>query len=417
MKRILPLLPLLFFIVVSCHNETEKIAQTEATQKKEPTIIKQYGFTLNDFIVIRDTVKPGDSFGKIMDRFGIGPGKVYKITNEIAETFDPRLLVVGKNYAVLKSKDSLKKAKIFVYEDNKIEYTVVSLDDNIAAYRGQKPVTIKRKTASGIITSSLSAAMEKEGLGILLSHKLANIYRWKIDFFRLQEGDKFKLIYNEKYINDTIYAGIESIEAAVFVHNDEPFYAFSYGKDSVTGSREYYNEKAKALQSFFLKAPVDFTRISSRYQKRRYHPVLHNWRSHLGTDYAAPPGTPIWSTANGTVIASSYTSGNGNYVKIKHNSKYTTQYLHMSKRNVRKGQYVKQGDIIGFVGSTGLATGPHVCYRFWVNGKQVDPYKQHLPSSKPLDEKLIPDFKENVVTPLKEELDSIPYKTLPSSII
>ena len=417
MKRLFPLFLLISFTFISCRNEGEKIAQTDFAQKKQPKIIKQYGFVLNDFIVVRDTVKPGDSFGQIMDRFGIGPGKVYEITNAVTETFDPRLLVVGKNYTVLKTKDSLETPKAFVYEDNSIEYTVVSLDGDIAAYRGQKPVTVKRKMASGIITSSLSSAMEKEGLGIALSHKLANIYRWKIDFFRLQEGDKFKLIYNEKYINDTVYAGIKNIEAAVFVHNDEPFYAFEYGKDNVTGSAEYYNENAEALQSFFLKAPVDFTRISSRYQKHRYHPVLHHWRSHLGTDYAAPTGTPIWSTANGTVIASSYTSGNGNYVKIRHNSKYTTQYLHMSKRNVRKGDYVKQGDIIGFVGSTGLATGPHVCYRFWVNGKQVDPYKQHLPSSKPLDEELVPDYKKTVVVPLKSELDSIPFKSLPSSII
>ncbi len=417
MKRIFPLFLLTSFLLFSCGDDVNEVAQNDSIKKEQPQIIKQYGFVLNDYIVVRDTVKPGDSFGQIMDRFGVGPSKVYEITKTIAETFNPRLLVVGRNYTILKNKDSLETAKAFVYEDNNIEYTVVSLDNNVAAYRGQKPVTIKRRVASGIITSSLSAAMEKEGLGILLSHKLANIYRWKIDFFRLQEGDKFKLVYNEKFINDTVYAGIQNIEAAVFVHNNEPFYAFSYGADKVTGSAEYYNENAEALQSFFLKAPVDFTRISSRYQKRRFHPVLHNWRSHLGTDYAAPPGTPIWSTANGTVIASSYTSGNGNYVKIKHNSKYTTQYLHMSKRNVRKGNYVKQGDIIGFVGSTGLATGPHVCYRFWVNGKQVDPFSQHLPSSEPLDKKLVPEYKESVVAPLKEELDSIPFKTLPSSII
>lgn len=412
MKKFILLLLAITFGFTSCEEKTEKPDLVAENSPKEPPIIKQYGFVLNHYQVVRDTVQPGDSFGEIMNQYGVDAGKVFEITKTVAETFDPRLLVVGKAYTILMSKDSLETAKAFVYENNKIEYTVVSLDDNIAAYKGQKPVTIKRKTASGIITSSLSGAMDKEGLGIALSHQLANIYRWKIDFFRLQEGDKFKLIYNEKYINDTVYAGIENIEAAVFVHNDEPFYAFSYGKDSITGSSQYYNENADALQSFFLKAPVDFTRISSRYQKRRFHPVLHNWRSHLGTDYAAPTGTPIWSTANGVVIAATYTSGNGNYVKIRHNSKYTTQYLHMSKRNVHKGDYVKQGDIIGFVGSTGLATGPHVCYRFWVNGKQVDPYKQDLPSSEPLAEELVPDYKIHIA-PLQQELDSIEFEHLP----
>ena len=166
------------------------------------------------------------------------------------------------------------------------------------------------------------------------------------------------------------------------------------------------------MQSFFLKAPLKFSRISSRYTKRRFHPVQKRWKAHLGTDYAAPTGTPIWSTADGVVIKSSYTRGNGNYVKVRHNEKYTTQYLHMTKRNVKVGQRVKQGDIIGFVGSTGLATGPHVCYRFWVYGKQVDPFKQNLPSSEPLKEELKPDY-FMAIEGLKKELDSLPFKKMP----
>lgn len=412
MKKISLLLLVLSIGFASCKEKAKEPELIAEHIKIEPVVIKQYGFILNDYQVIRDTIQPGDSFGEIMSRYGVDAGKVYEITKTVVETFDPRLLVVGKAYTILRTKDSLETAKAFIYENNKINYTVVSLADSVAAHRGKKPVTIKRRTASGIISSSLSGAMEKEGLGIALTHHLANIYRWKIDFFRLQKGDKFKLIYNEKYINDTIYAGIKNIEVAVFVHSDKPFYAFQYGKDSITGSPQFYDENADALQSFFLKAPVDFTRISSRYQKRRFHPVLHNWRSHLGTDYAAPTGTPIWSTADGVVIAASYTSGNGNYVKIRHNSKYTTQYLHMSKRNVHRGDYVKQGDVIGFVGSTGLATGPHVCYRFWVNGRQVDPYKQDLPSSEPLAKELVPDYKK-FIAPLKKELDAIEFKNLP----
>jgi murein DD-endopeptidase MepM/ murein hydrolase activator NlpD len=392
---------------VSCKDKPRK-DNLAPVAKKEKTEIRQYGFRMDEYKIIRDTIAPGESFGTIMAGYGIGPGKVYDITQGIMETFDPRNLIAGKPYAILKPKDSLEQVKAFVYENSRTDYTVVSIDENVA-YQGQKPVTIRRKTASGTINSSLSEAVDN----VLLSYKLAKIYQWKIDFFRLQKGDNFKLIYDVKYINDSIYAGIENIEAAVFKHKDETFYAFHYEGDSIERRSDYYNEKGEALESFFLKAPLDFTRISSRYQKRRFHPVLKTYRSHLGTDYAAPHGTPIWSTADGTVIVSGYTSGNGKYVKIRHNSTYTTQYLHMSRRAVSRGEYVKQGDIIGYVGSTGLATGPHVCYRFWVNGRQVDPYRQDLPDSKPLPEELIPHFTKTVVTPLKAELDSIELEELP----
>lgn len=415
MKKITLLLLVSILGFTACNEKKEEEGKKTIAQivKPIPKIIKEFGFILNDYKVVKDTVRSGDTFGKIMYTYGLSPGKVYNITQKISNSiFNPRLLVIGTPYTMLLATDTAATAQAFIYQNDKITYTVVNIGDSLSAHRGKKPVSIKRKTASGIISGSLSGAMAKEGLGIELSHAMANIYRWKIDFFRLQKGDKFKLIYNEKYIDDTIYAGIKNIEAAVFVHRDETFYAFSYGKDSITHASQYYDENADALQSFFLKAPVDFTRISSRYQRRRFHPVLHRWRSHLGTDYAAPRGTPIWTTADGVVIASSYTSGNGNYVKVRHNDKYTTQYLHMSKRNVHVGDYVKQGDIIGFVGATGLATGPHVCYRFWVYGKQVDPYKQDLPSSEPLPEKLVPDFKKSIA-PIKIELDSIAYKTLP----
>ena len=172
-----------------------------------------------------------------------------------------------------------------------------------------------------------------------------------------------------------------------FIHQNEPFYAFEYEVDSTTNRTEYFDEEAKTLRRFFLKAPVQYSRISSRYSPRRFHPVQRRWKAHKGTDYAAKRGTPIWSTADGVVIKSSYTSGNGNYVKVKHTNKYTTQYLHMTRRAAKVGQRVKQGEIIGYVGSTGLATGPHVCYRFWVHGRQVDPFKQDLPKAENLCQK------------------------------
>lgn len=397
----------------ACNDAPEKseIAENKEEKVSVPVEIREYGLVLNDFEIVRDTVKSGDSFGNILGDHGIGPGRIFQIVEKVKDTFNPRRIVVGKPYVILKAKDSAGTPKKFIYENDLVNYTVVDVNDSIGAYRAKKPVTINKKTVSGVINSSLSDAIENEGLNYMLTHELNNIYQWSIDFFRLQKGDKFKLVYNERYINDTVYAGIESIEASVFVHQEKPYYAFNFMVDSITGETDFYDEKARPLQSFFLKAPLNFSRISSRYSPRRFHPVQKRWKAHKGTDYAAPHGTPIWSTANGVVVASSYTSGNGNYVKIKHNNTYTTQYLHMSKRNVRNGQRVKQGDVIGYVGSTGLATGPHVCYRFWVNGHQVDPFRQNLPSAEPLEESLVDSY-FSAIEPLKAELGEIEFKNI-----
>ncbi|SHI63088.1 Peptidase family M23 [Mesonia phycicola] len=418
MRNIYIVVALIFSVVLySCQDDKKSENKNKISNvKKTPPPVKEYGYVLDNYQVVRDTIKSGDSFGAIMDANGVSRGDVFRISEKVMDTFNPAKIIAGKPYTILKTKDTSATVKAFIYENDRINYTVIDLNDTINAYTAKKPVTIKRKFASGVITSSLSGAMDNEGLSIALTDKIADIYRWKIDFFKIQKGDQFKLIYNEKYINDTVYAGIENIEAAVLTHYKNPYFAFEYGNDSISGYAKYYDEEANSLQSFFLKAPLKFSRISSRYTKRRFHPVQKRWKAHKGTDYAAPTGTPIWSTADGVVIKSSYTSGNGNYVKVRHNDKYTTQYLHMSKRNVKVGQRVKQGDVIGFVGSTGLATGPHVCYRFWVYGEQVDPYKQDLPSSEPLKEILKPDYFV-FIEKLKSELDSIPFKKIPNKIL
>ena len=403
---------MLMMAFAGCSDEvTQDVA--EVVEEKEPVIpvVEEFGFVLNDYVVVRDTIQSGDSFGNILLTHGVNHGKIFEIVQGVKNIFDPRRIVQGKPYVILKAKDSAQTPQAFIYENDKIEYTVVSTGDSIAAYKAEKSVTIKQRAVSGVITSSLSEAVDTEGLNFLITHEMSNIYQWSIDFFRLQKGDRFKLVYNERYINDTIYAGIENIEAAVFVHQEKLYYAFNFVVDSASGERDYYDEKARPLQSFFLKAPLNYSRISSRFSPRRFHPVQKRWKAHKGTDYAAPHGTPIWSTANGVVIASSYTGGNGNYVKIKHNNKFTTQYLHMSKRAVKQGQRVKQGDVIGYVGSTGLATGPHVCYRFWVNGVQEDPFRQDLPSAEPIEDKLRPSYFA-AIEPLKAELKSIEFKNI-----
>jgi murein DD-endopeptidase MepM/ murein hydrolase activator NlpD len=405
----LTFLLLLSTLLFSCKDDSFENENT--VEIKEPKITQEFGFIMEDYDVVRDTIKSGETFGLIMDKQGVPAASVFSIVNAVKDTIDVARLRAGRPYMVLKSKDSTNRAKVFIYQPSRIDYVVIHLGDSIYSYRDKLPLSTKRRVASGVITSSLSQAMVDEGLSQALVHELSSVYQWTVDFFKLQKGDNFKIIYNENYINDTIYAGIESVEATLLNHYGRPYYGFRFMTDSVLGLSDYYDEKANTLRSFFLKAPLNYSRISSRFSPSRLHPVTRQRRPHLGTDYAAPHGTPIVTTANGVVERSGYNGGNGNYVKVKHSNTYSTQYLHMSKRAVKVGERVKQGDVIGYVGSTGLATGPHVCYRFWYNGKQVDPYAIKLPAAEPIKEELKDAYFKFIENP-KIEIDAIPEKTI-----
>ena len=338
------------------------------------------------------------------------PAKVYEIVRKTKKVFDIRRLKVGNPYVILKSKDSLDKGEVFIYQPDQINYIVFKFKDSINAYRAKKEVKTVIKTATGVIKTSLSEAIDDQGLNYLIVNDLSEIYAWTIDFFRLQKNDKFKIIYEEKYVNDSIYAGMGKIRAAIFEHNDESLYAFAFVENKKNGIVDYFDEDAKNLRRAFLKAPLKFGRISSGFNMRRYIKYYGRIKPHLGTDFPAATNTPIMATASGRISDRGYTSGNGNYVKIRHNATYETQYLHMNKfkKDVTVGAYVKQGDIIGYVGSTGHSSGPHVCYRFWKNGRQVDPLKQKLPAALPMKNEERPRFFANI-KPLKEQLDSISY--------
>ena len=398
------------FLFACGNKETAKqdIDKVEVIEKS--VVVEAYGFNLDDFVVLKDTVRPGDSFGELMLKNKVDYQKIFKISTEFKDTFDVRKFNVGKPYAILKSKDTSEIAQFFIYENDKIKYTVLDLRDSVSAYTRKKRVKFIERTASGVISSNLSEAIDEQGIDYMVTNNLSEIYAWSIDFFRLQKGDKFKVIYKEKYINDTIYAGAEPIEAAIFEHNGETFYAFAFQTDSLKNISEYYDQNAKNLRRAFLKAPVEFSRISSRYNlNRRIAYYGYKVRPHKGTDYAAAIGTPILATANGTVVESTRKGGNGKYVKIQHNSTYSTQYLHMKNQNVKKGQHVRQGDVIGWIGMTGNTGGPHVCYRFWKNGEQVDPLKEKLPVAEPIVDSLKTDYLK-YINPIKKKLDSIPYK-------
>ncbi len=400
-------------VVFSCQKEkkeTNTVVPEVKEEEKNPPVVREFGYILDDFKVVKDTIKPGDSFGEIMDNHGITRAKVFEITNKIKDTFNVARIQAGKPYMLLKAKDTSEKAQVFVYQNNKIDYTVIDFRDSIIASKRKKPVKLVEKTASGTISSSLMQTFDDLDLNFLVAYNMADIYAWTIDFTRLQAGDRFKVMYTEKFIDDTIPAGVDQIKASYFEHRGKPVYAFRFKDDSINNSIDYFDEEANNLRRAFLRAPVKFSRISSRYNLRRRIKYYGNKiRPHRGTDFAAPIGTPILATADGIVTKSERRGGNGKYVKIRHNATYDTQYLHMSRQAVKVGQFVRQGDVIGYIGMTGNTSGPHVCYRFWKNGKEVDPFKQDLPASKPLADSLRPAF-YNHIEPLKAELDSIQFK-------
>ena len=411
MKK-LSILLFVLLIVLSCGKDNIKdtLDASDEITASVPKIIHEFGYTLNNYTVIKDTIKKGESFGIILDRHHVYYPKINAIAKGIKDTFDVRRIRAGKPYMILASKDSLEKAEVFIYKNSKAKATIVNFKDStIVAYTYRKPIKIIEKEVSGNIYSTLSEAMDSLHLNPNLTYDVADIYAWTLDFYKLQKGDQFKLIYEEKFIDDSIFVGYGKVKAALFDHNNKDFYAYRFVPDSIKGIPEYYDEEGNMLRSQFLRSPIKFQyRVSSRYNLRRKIAYYGRVKPHKGTDFAAKVGTPIMATASGTVTESRKKGGNGNYVKIRHNNTYSTQYLHMSRRKVKRGKYVKQGDVIGWVGMTGNTSGPHVCYRFWKNGKQVDPFKQKLPSAKPLKKSLKPTYKKFIV-PFKTQLDKIEF--------
>lgn len=405
MKNIVLLILLVPFFS-SCKEEVTTNAN-KAIAVYKPEI--RFGYNLDHYKVIHDTIRSGESFGIILDRHHVFYPKINKIAATVKETFDVRRVRAGKPYTILASKDSTEKAQVFIYKHDKINATILDFKDSIITAKAyKKPITVVEKVATGVVNSNFTFSMDSLGLRPNLTYKVADIYAWTLDFLRLQKGDYFKLVYEEKFIDDTISAGYGVVKSAVFNHKGKDLYAFRFLADSTLNIHEYYDENAKMLRSQFLKAPIKFQyRISSRYNLRRRIPFYGNRvKPHKGTDFAAKVGTPIIATASGTVTASTRRGGNGKYVKIKHNNTYSTQYLHMRRQAVKKGQYVKQGDVIGYVGMTGNTGGPHVCYRFWKNGRQVDPLKEKLPAAKPMKKNVKPTFFE-YIKPLKYQLDNL----------
>lgn len=397
----------LFFLAsttfVSCDFQlTESTPEFAAEDTIEQTPTIEYGIVTDSFEIHKGTIKSNQFLADILLGHNVPYPDIANLVAKAKEIFDVRKIVPGKPYSVYCSKDSLGKAQCMVYEASKTEYIVFDFRDSIHVYKGEKEVETRIREASGVITSSLYESLMDAKVSAALAMELSEIYAWTIDFYRIQKGDYFKVIFEEQFVEGEFVA-IGKIHGALFNNLGENIYAIPFKQNSKV---DFYDEKGNGLRKAFLQAPLKFSRISSGFSGKRFHPVQKRWKAHLGTDYAAPTGTPILAVGDGVVTESQYKSANGNYVKIKHNSTYTTQYLHMSKRAVKAGERVRQGQVIGYVGSTGLATGPHVCFRFWKNGQQVDHRKEKLPKSDPVKPENKAAF-DAIASKIKAQLDAI----------
>ncbi len=369
--------------------------QTGTTEKELPAVIPKsdvedstriyYGQSLNKYIDQIDTfrVVKNSVFTNLFDFYETNDSLLFSAINKTDSIFKINRIIAGKTVNMVYRKQGNKKvASHLIYHASETDKLILGFGDvAFAVWHKLKVDTIER-TIYAQINNTLYHSILNANVSYELGIKMADVFAWQINFFRIDKNDFFKVIFDE-YRAEGKIVDIGDIKAALFYHRGDSFYAFSYNQIPDVG---YFDEEGQNLKKAFLKAPLKFSRISSRYSKRRFHPVQKRWKAHLGTDYAAPRGTPIRTVGDGRIIAASYSRGNGRFVKVQHNSTYTTQYLHMSRiaKSTKKGKYVKQGDIIGYVGSTGLATGPHLCFRFWKNGVQVDPFTIKAPPTTPV---------------------------------
>lgn len=355
----------------------------------EPELI--YGFPVDSFHVEEGTVKNNQFLSQILNKRGVGMGTIDQIARKSKSVFDVRKIKSGGNFVMLYSKDSIRAPKYFVYENTATEYFIYQLTDTLGILRGEKEIHTKLRTVQGVLKTSLWNDMSNLDQDPVLSLELSEIFAWTIDFFAIQKGDRYRVIYDGLYVDST-YIGIGDIHAVQFDHYGEENFAFLFNQNDTL---DYFDEKGQSLRKSFLKAPLQYSRVSSGFSHGRMHPILRIRRPHHGVDYAAARGTPVMSIGDGTVIARAYQKGGGgNYVKIKHNGTYTTTYMHLQKfaKGLHVGQRVRQKDVIGYVGSTGISTGPHLDFRVHMYGKPIDPLRIKADPVAPVKKKYEAEF-------------------------
>jgi murein DD-endopeptidase MepM/ murein hydrolase activator NlpD len=385
----------------------------DSSKREDIEIVKPvvlYGMEINNLEVIVDFIKRNQRFTDLFEGHYVSENVQRQLSTLPREIFDFRRIAYNKKYTLMVEHDTLKSIRAIVYEPNPIDYYIFHLKDSMYVEAGHREVVVKEKEVAGVIGSSLSETIDKLGISHELTNRFVDIFAWQVDFQRLQKGDRFKLFYEEQQV-ESQPIGVGKILGIYFEHFNQPYYAVPFDQG---GGIDYFDGEGNSLRKALLKYPIEFTRISSRYNLRRFHPIAKVVRAHKGTDFAAPAGTPIRTVGDGTVLEAQYNGNNGNYVKIRHNDTYTTQYLHMSRiaSGMRPGIRVRQGEVIGFVGSTGLATGPHLCYRFWRNGEQIDALRVELPPSQPVKPEFISQYEE-VKLRVTRKLDLIPLPEPP----
>lgn len=372
--------------------------------------VYKYGLPIDSFHVEIGTIGPNQHLSHILGSYGVAMGIIDQIARQSKDIFDVRKIRKGQKYAVFQTQDSINETRFFVYENSATDFYVFELFDSLKVYRGENEIVRKLRTGYGEINSSLWNTMKDNNLDPMLALKLSDIFAWTIDFYAIQKGDQFRVIYDELVV-DSAYVGVGEIYAVQFDHAGTENFAFGFEQDE---RFDYFDENGMSLRRAFLKSPLEFSRISSHFSHSRLHPVLRIRRPHHGVDYAAPHGTPVRSIGDGTVVARAYQAGGaGNYVKIKHNSVYTTTYMHLSGfgKGVATGSRVKQGQVIGFVGATGLATGPHLDFRVHKNGSPVDPLKVEAPPVEPVHQEKMDEYvllKDSLLTELKKIIPAQP---------
>lgn len=379
-----------------------KAPEPENIYEPEPRI--EYGIVVDSFFIVKDVVRAGENLSAILNKYGVGPLAIEQLARKSSGIFDVRRIRSGNKYTVLCTNDSLRRAEYFIYEHSPTQYVVFETGDSLHIHTGEKEVQVKLRSASGTISSSLWNAMTEAGASPNLTVSLSEIYAWSIDFYAIQPGDNFTVFYEELQVEGE-QIGLGNIISARFFHGGKDNFAFRFVQD---GAADYFDEKGQSLRKAFLKAPLKFSRISSRFSNSRLHPVLRIRRPHHGVDYAAPKGTPVHSVGNGTVTDVRYAGGAGRMVKIKHNATYSTAYLHLSGYGpgIKAGARVQQGQVIGYVGSSGLSTGPHLDFRFYKNGTPVDPLKVESPPALPVKKELMDTFHQ-LRLGLTRQLDSL----------
>lgn len=409
MKRsgIAPILILLFIVGISCKN-TPKQCEEEVDSEWIDSVQRayQYGICIDTLDIKEYKMKNGDNPAAIFSNLGFSALMADSISRSSIEVLDPTKLQAGMHYYTFSMQDSAAQIRYIAFAKTKTDYAVIDFTgDTISAYEFNKPITLKRQYVEGTINSSLWNVLQSKGVNPLLAINIADVFAWQIDFYDVKEGDSFRVLYDIAYIDDTTALNISGIQGAVFTHQGKDFVAIPFTQDSVF---EYFDQDGNSLRKAFLKAPLDIFRITSRFTNARFHPILKRYRAHHGVDYAAPVGTPVKSIGAGTVIAKGYQNGGGNFLKVKHNSVYTTTYMHLSKfaKGIQVGSHVQQGEVIAYVGSTGLSTGPHLDFRVHKNGQPINPLNMEAPPSLPVKPELRDSF-QIVKQQVLAELDSM----------